>query len=106
MSWGREREQGYETQFAHAEEQAFKAAAHRNRLLARWAAERMQLRHRETESYVATLVTGDVAHLRGRAIIKTLIEDLKAAGVAISEREVTGAFERFDAAANDEARKR
>jgi hypothetical protein len=105
MSWQRDRDKGFEEQFAHSEERAFKAAAHRNRMLAQWAAERMQLRHREAESYVKTLVTGDVAHLRGRAIIAKLLEDLKAAGVDVSEREVTAEFDRRDAEATAEAKK-
>jgi hypothetical protein len=105
MSWQRDRDKGFEEQFAHREEQAFKAAAHRNRMLAQWAAEKMQLRHREAESYVKTLVTGDVAHLRGRAIIKKLLDDLKAAGVDVTEREVAAEFDRRDAEAAADAKK-
>src|SRR5215831_18773194 len=105
MSWERDRDRGYEKQFVEREERAFKAAAHRNRLLAQWAAEKMQLRHREAESYVETLVTGDVAHLRGRAIIKKLLDDLTAAGVAVTERDVTAEFDRRDAEAAAEVKR-
>ena len=105
MSWERDRDKGFEKQFAEREERAFKAAAHRNRLLAQWAAEKMQLRHREAESYVQTLVTGDVAHLRGRAIIKKLLDDLTAAGVAVTEKEITAEFDRRDAEAASEVKR-
>jgi hypothetical protein len=99
MTWEKDREKGYEAQFAHDEERAFKAAARRNHLLAHWAADKMQLRHKAADSYVEALVTGDVAHLRGRAIIKKIVADLAAAKVAVSEAAVGAAFDRFDAQA-------
>ena len=99
MDWKHEREAGFEQQFAHREEEAFRAAAHRNSQLAHWAARKMGLRHRDTERYVQALVTGDVAHLRGRGIIERIFEDLRAAGVAISERDVQVEFDRLDAEA-------
>ncbi|MBV8169623.1 MAG: DUF1476 domain-containing protein [Alphaproteobacteria bacterium] len=102
MSWERDREKGYETQFARQEEAAFKAAAHRNRLLAEWAAQLMGLRHREAEGYIKTLITGDVAHLRGRAIIDTIVADLSGAGVTMSEDRVAAMFDRLDAQARAE----
>lgn len=43
MSWERDRERGFEEEYAHKEERAFKAAAHRNRLLAEWAAQKLGL---------------------------------------------------------------
>lgn len=97
MSWERDREKGFEGQFAHHEEVAFKAAAHRNRLLAAWAADKLQLRDQATDSYVQALVTGDVAHLRGRGVVKKIVEDLAAAKLAIGEKEVNEAFDKFDA---------
>lgn len=102
MSWERNRDQGYEAEFAHREEVAFKAAAHRNHLLAHWAAQLMGLRHRETEAYVATLVTGDVGHLRGRTVVAKIAGDLHAAGVAMTEGQVGAMFDRLDAQARAE----
>jgi hypothetical protein len=97
MSWQRDRDKGFEEQFAHHEEVAFKAAAHRNRLLAVWAADKLQLRDTAAESYVQTLVTGDVAHLRGRGIVQKIVEDFAAAKLAVAEKDVNAAFDRFDA---------
>jgi hypothetical protein len=102
MSWERDRDQGFEEQYAHRQEQEFKAAAHRNRLLGQWAARKMGLADGAAERYVQSLVTGDVAHLRGRGVIAKLVEDLKAAGVAITEREVRAEFERLDGEAKAE----
>lgn len=102
MSWQKDRDKGFEEQFAHHEEIAFKAAAHRNRLLARWAADKMQLRHKEAESYVDALVTGDVAHLRGRGIIQKITADLAAAKIAVTEAQVSAAFDMFEVQSNAE----
>ena len=103
MSWERDRDKGYEAQHARHEEAAFKAAAHRNRLLAEWAARLMGLRDREADDYVKKLVTGDVVHLRGRTIIETLERDLHAAGVPTPHAQIAAMFDQLDARARTEA---
>jgi hypothetical protein len=105
MSWERDRDRGFEEQYARREEQHFKASAHRNRLLGEWAAQKMGLKDGDAERYAQSLVTGDVAHLRGRNVIAKLVEDLNAAGVAITEAEVRAQFERLDGEAKAETRK-
>ena len=102
MTWQRDREQGYEAQFAHQETAAFRAAAHRNRLLARWVAALMGLRHRDVDSYVQTLVTGDVAHLRGRSVVAKIVRDLHAVGVTVPQAQVEAMFDHLDAQARAE----
>ena len=97
MIWEHGRERGYEAQFARQEAAAFRAAAQRNRLLARWAAALMGLRHRDVDSYVQTLVTGDVAHLRGRAVVARIVRDLRAVGVTIPQAQVEAMFDHLDA---------
>ncbi len=99
MDWVHDRELGYEMQHARHEEAAFRAAAHRNRLLAEWAARLLGLRHRETTRYVETLVTGDVAHARGGAIIDQVVRDLHNAGVPTPRAEVAAKFEQLEAQA-------
>ena len=96
MSWQRDRDVGFEEQYAHRQEVEFKAAAHRNRLLGQWAARKMGLDGPKADEYVATLVTGDVAHLRGHGAIDKVIQDLKAAGVSVPDLEVRAEFERLD----------
>ena len=102
MTWERDREQGYEAQFARREAAAFKVAAHRNHLLARWAANLMGLRHRDADRYAETLVTGDVTHLRGRAVIAKIARDLRAVGVTIPQAQVEAMFDHLDAQARAE----
>lgn len=102
MSWERDRERGFEEEYAHKEERAFKAAAHRNRLLAEWAAQKLGLGAVETTKYVESLVTGDVEHLRHRGIVTRIIEDFRAAGVAVTEAAVNAEFDRLDREAAEE----
>lgn len=92
MDWNHDRERGYEAQYVHGEETAFKAAARRNRLLAQWAARLLGLRHRDTERYVDRAVTGDVGHARGHAIIDKVVHDLHAAGIPTPREEVAAMF--------------
>jgi hypothetical protein len=44
------RKEGFERKFAHDEELKFKATARRNRLLGRWAAEKLGLTGAEAEA--------------------------------------------------------
>lgn len=102
MSWDRDRERGYEAQYAHGEETTFKTAARRNRLLARWAARLMGLRHRDAQAYVLQAVTGDVGHACGHAIIDTVTHDLHDAGVPTPRAEVAAMFVQLEARAHAE----
>lgn len=56
MSGFDEREQGFERQFGHDQELAFKARARRNKLLGLWAAERLGLSGAAAETYAHGLV--------------------------------------------------
>ena len=47
-----ERERAFENLFAHEEELRFRALARRNNLLARWAAEQLDLRRSERHAYI------------------------------------------------------
>jgi hypothetical protein len=102
MSWERDRGHVHETEHARHEEAAFKAAARRNRLLAEWAAHLMGLRHRDTQNYVEHLVTGDVAHARGHAIIDRVTRDLHAAGAPTPREVVAAKFVQLETQAHAE----
>ncbi|HEV3177591.1 MAG TPA: ATPase inhibitor subunit zeta, partial [Stellaceae bacterium] len=62
MSGFDERERSYEKKFERDQEQAFKAKARRNKLLALWAAERMGLAGAAAEAYARQIVEGEVRH--------------------------------------------
>ena len=55
----KDRERGEERKFAMDEETAFRVAARRNRLLGRWAAEKMGLTTEETDAYAKAVIQAD-----------------------------------------------
>lgn len=60
MSGFDKREKAYESKFAHDEELKFKATARRNKLLGRWAAEKLGLSGDEAEHYAKGVVLADL----------------------------------------------
>jgi hypothetical protein len=83
-----EREQGYEAKFAHDQDVEFRAHARRNRLLGLWAAELMGLQKQHLEDYAKAVVKSDFEQPGDDDVLRKVFEDLKGAGVAVSERDV------------------
>jgi hypothetical protein len=81
-----DREKGFERKFALDEEQEFKAAARRNRMLAEWAAGLMGL---ETpDEYIRAVIKSDFEQPGDEDVLRKVFGDLKGAGVAATEGEV------------------
>lgn len=89
----KDREKGEEAKYAFDEENAFKIAARRNRLLGHWAAEKMDLTSEETEAYAKAVVQADFEEAGDEDVIRKLLGDLTAAGVDIDESGVRTALE-------------
>lgn len=75
-----ERERAFESRFAQEEELRFKARARRNRLLATWAVERMQLTGDAASSYVTSL-TEETLVASDEALLARLAADFRACGI-------------------------
>jgi hypothetical protein len=76
-----EREQGFERNFEHEQEVAFKIKARRNHLLGLWAASQLGLGGEAAESYAQT-ITDPEQHLHGDAeIVTKILTDFQATGV-------------------------
>jgi hypothetical protein len=81
------REEGFENKFAHDEEMKFKTEARRNKLLGLWVAEKLGLSGEAASDYAKTVVAADVDG--GEAgVIRKVIADLAARGVAITEQQI------------------
>jgi hypothetical protein len=81
------REEGFENKFAHEEEMKFKAEARRNKLLGLWVAEKLGLSGEAAGYYAKTVVATDVDG--GEAgVIRKVIADLAAKGVAVTEAQI------------------
>ena len=83
-----DREKAFENQFAREEELAFRITARRNKLTGQWAAERMALTAEETDSYAKSVVQADFEESGDEDVIRKLLGDLTAAGVATSDEEI------------------
>ncbi|MFV0624796.1 DUF1476 domain-containing protein [Sphingomonas sp. ac-8] len=88
-----DRERAFETKFARDEEMAFRVTARRNRLLGQWAAAKMKLTPEETDAYAKAVVQADFEEAGDNDVIRKLVGDLTAAGVATDESTVRKALE-------------
>ena len=81
-----DRERGFEKRFALDQEQEFKAGARRNRALGEWAAGLMGLSN--VAEYAQAVVKSDFEQPGEDDVLRKVFEDLKGAGVGVSEGEV------------------
>jgi hypothetical protein len=83
-----DRERGFEKRFALDQEQEFKAGARRNRALGEWAAGLMGLQDKHIAEYAQAVVKSDFEQPGEEDVLRKVFEDLKGAGVAVTEGEV------------------
>jgi hypothetical protein len=83
-----DRERGFEKRFALDQEQEFKASARRNRALGEWAAGLMGLSDKHVAEYAQAVVKSDFEQPGEEDVLRKVFEDLKGAGVTITEGEV------------------
>ena len=99
-----EREQGFEAKFVHDQDLEFKAHARRNRLLGLWAAELMGLQKQHLEDYAKAVVKSDFDQPGDEDVLRKVFEDLKGAGVAVSDREIRLKMDELMAQAREQIR--
>jgi len=83
-----EREASFEKKFAHEEELKFKAEARRNGLFGRWVTEKLGLSGAAADDYVRELKNAAVAAAGSGAVLRRVVVDLAAKGVAVSEQSL------------------
>jgi hypothetical protein len=88
-----ERERAFEAMFARDEEMRFKVHARRDKLLGKWAAEKLGLSPAETEAYCRDLVHTDFEMVGDTDITKKLLGDFTAAGIEIDEAAIRSQIE-------------
>jgi hypothetical protein len=82
------REEGFEKKFALDEEQKFKAEARRNRLLGLWAAEKLGITGDAAVAYAKEVVAADFEEAGDADVLRKVLGDLTAKGVAVTEQAV------------------
>jgi hypothetical protein len=88
MSTFDKRQEGFEKKFALDEEQKFKALARRNRLLGMWAAEKLGVTGDAAIAYAKEVVASDFEEAGDADVVRKVLGDLTAKGIAITEPEL------------------
>jgi hypothetical protein len=82
------REEGFEKKFALDEEQKFKAEARRDKLLGLWVAEKLGLSVDAASDYAKTVVAADFEEAGDADVVRKVMGDLIAKGIAITEPQI------------------
>ena len=82
------REEAFEKKFALDEEQKFKAEARRNKLLGLWVAEKLGMSGEAATAYARDVVAADFLSAGHADVVRKVIADLGAKGIAITEAQV------------------
>ena len=98
----RRREKSYEAKYKLEEEQRFKIASRRNRLLGLWAAEQMGLARPEGDAYARDVVAVDLNEPGVGDVVAKVVKDLHRHGVHVAEAEVRRRLDEFQAVATKE----
>ena len=93
------REEGFEKKFALDEEKKFKAEARRNKLLGLWAAEKLGLAGDAASAYAKEVVASDFEEAGDADVVRKVVGDLTAKGIAITEQQVRAKMDELMAAA-------
>lgn len=88
MSSFDKREKGYESKFAHDEELKFKATARRNKLVGRWAGEKLGLTGDELEHYAKGVVLADLEEPGEEDVVRKIRKDFDEKGVDQSDHQI------------------
>jgi hypothetical protein len=93
------REEGFEKKYALDEEHKFKAEARRNRLLGLWAAEKLGISGDAAAAYAKEVVASDFEEAGDADVLRKVLADLTAKGLAITEPELRVKMDELMAAA-------
>ena len=99
MSTFDKREEGFEKKFAMDADQKFKAEARRNRLLGLWAAEKLGISGDAAAAYAKEVVASDFEESGDADVVRKVLGDLTAKGIAITEPELRVKMDELMAAA-------
>lgn len=83
-----DRERGFERKFAFDEELRFKATARRNKLFGLWAAKQLGRSGADADAYAREVVVADLSEAGDQDVIRKVLADLQAAGVASDEGQL------------------
>jgi len=88
-----DREQAFEAKFAHDEEFRFLVLARRDKLFARWVANRLQLNAEATEILVKQILAISNGIEHDRAMLQHIVDVLSGQKAEVSERDLPAALD-------------
>lgn len=88
MNTLKDREEGFERKFAIDEELRFRAMARRNKALGLWAAEKLGKAGADADAYAREVVVADIEEAGDHDVLRKVLKDFEAAGVAQSEHQI------------------
>ena len=98
------REKSFEAKFKLDEEQQFKAEARRNKLLGLWAAEKMGISGADADAYAKEVISSDMEEPGPEDVIRKVMADFTAKGVAMTDDELRGQLNRCMGQASEQIR--
>jgi hypothetical protein len=85
----RDREQAFEAKFVHDEEVRFLAVARRDKMFARWAANRLSLSNEASEALAKDVLAIPDGLAHDRALLRQMADFLSAHGAGVPERDLS-----------------
>ena len=95
MSGMDDRENAFESKYAHDQEIEFKAVARRNKLLGLWAAGEMGIEGDAAEAYAKEVVMADFEEAGHEDVFRKIRGDLDAKSVDVSDHLIRTQMEEF-----------
>jgi hypothetical protein len=89
------REEAFERQFVLDEELKFRAEARRDKLLGLWAAEKLGKGGSDADAYAKEVVAADFEAAGDANVLRKVLGDLTAKGVAVTESEIRAKMSEF-----------
>src|SRR3990170_8596172 len=93
------REEGFEKKYALDEEKKLKAGARRNKLLGLWVAEKLGKSGDDANAYAREVVASDFEESGDADVVRKVLADLSAKGVAITEPQLRAKMDELTALA-------
>jgi hypothetical protein len=90
-----DREKSFENKYSLDSELAFKINARRNKLLGRWAAEKLGKTGPDAEQYAKDVVMSDFQREGDDDVVEKLLQDFTQAGMTLGEKDIRTEMERL-----------
>ncbi len=90
-----DRQKGFENKFARDQDLKFKAESRRNKLLAQWAATKLNLAAADTDDYIKAVRKADLAEKGDEDVVRKIAKDFADKGINIVDAEIRRAMGDF-----------